>query len=41
LPVDEDLFFEELNKKIAGSKAKTDVNEVVFDTAGTYGSQKK
>ena len=35
LPLDEDLFLELLNKKIAGSKVKTGAS-VTFDTEGTY-----
>ncbi len=38
LPVDEDLFLEELNKRRKQSKKKQNVNEVTFDTAGTFGS---
>lgn len=37
LPIDEDLFYEELKKRIAGSRAKTNVNEVVkSDMSATY-----
>ena len=35
LPLDEDLFLEELNKRRADSKHK-DVKSVALDTAGTY-----
>ena len=35
LPLDEDLFLEELNKRRSQSKIKTG-DSVVFDTAGTY-----
>ena len=35
LPLDEDLFVELLNQKIAGSKAKSGAS-VTFDTEGTY-----
>lgn len=35
LPIDEDLFLEELNKRIATSKQKT-TEAVYFDTEGTY-----
>lgn len=35
IPFDEDLFLEELNKKRATSKQKTD-SGIVFDTTGTY-----
>lgn len=39
LPLDEDLYLEELNKRRATSKAKTNVSEgVVADMSGTYGS---
>ena len=36
LPLDEDLFLEELNKKRQNSKKKDTVVETTFDTAGTY-----
>ncbi len=36
LPVDEDLFLAELNKKRASSTVKKEVTEVTFDTKGTY-----
>lgn len=37
LPVDEDLFYSELQKKIAGSKGKKEVTEKVnLDMSGTY-----
>ena len=35
LPIDEDLFYEKLSEKIAGSKIKTG-ESVHFDTEGTY-----
>ena len=35
LPMDEDLFLELLNQKIATSKVKTGTG-VTFDTEGTY-----
>lgn len=38
LPIDEDLFLQELNKKRAGTKKKSTVNEIVFDTSDSYGS---
>ena len=41
LPLDEDLFLEELNKRRAASKIKEHVTEVTFSTEGTYGSEKK
>ena len=37
LPIDEDLFVEELNKRRATSKVKED-SGIVFDTKGSYGS---
>lgn len=36
LPFDDDLYYSELQKKVAASKEKSDVKEVVADTAGTY-----
>lgn len=36
LPVDEDEYYEQLKKKIAGSRRKTDVAEKIFDTEGSY-----
>lgn len=37
LPVDEDLFYSELQKKVAGSKAKKEVKEIVNqDMSSTY-----
>ena len=40
-PIDEDLYYEELMKRVKTSKAKTTVNEVFADTSGTFeGSQK-
>lgn len=36
LPIDEDLFLEELNKKRKSSKAKQVVEEVFFDTSDSY-----
>lgn len=41
LPLDEDLFLEELNKRRATSKMKEHVEEVTFSTEGSYGSEKK
>ncbi len=35
-PFDEELFLEELNKKRAGSRKKEKVEEVTFNTKGTY-----
>lgn len=37
LPIDEELFLSELNKKIQSSRHKKNVEEVVFQTEGTYG----
>ena len=38
LPLDEDLFLSELNKKRKNSKKKKTSSGVTFDTTGTYGS---
>lgn len=38
LPLDEDLFLEELNKRRASSKQKEKVAEIVLDTKGSFGS---
>lgn len=38
LPIDEDLFLSELNKKREASKKKDRVVEMVFDTKNSYGS---
>ena len=40
LPLDEDLFYEELMKRVATSRLKTNVNAVVADTNDTYGGTK-
>ena len=40
LPIDEDLFYNELMKRVATSKAKTNVVEVTMDTSNSYGSKK-
>lgn len=40
IPFDEDLFLEKLNELRANSKQKENVQEVTFDTAGTYGTKK-
>ncbi|MBS6195696.1 MAG: Gfo/Idh/MocA family oxidoreductase [Clostridiales bacterium] len=37
IPFDEELFLEELNKRRALSKKKSSVQEMTFDTAGSYG----
>lgn len=39
LPFDDDLYFEELKKRIATSRLKT-AKETVLDTAGSYGEKK-
>ncbi len=36
LPIDEDVFLDELNERRKNSKAKTNVMEVTMDTEGTY-----
>lgn len=38
LPFDEDLYYEELMKRVATSRRKENVKEVVADTSGTYNS---
>ena len=38
--LDEEPFLEELNKKRAASRKKEHVNEVTFNTKGSYGSGK-
>ena len=40
LPLDEDRFLEELNKRRATSRRKEDVS-ITLDTEGTYGSKAK
>ena len=40
LPFDEDLYYNELMKRVATSKRKESVNEVVSDTSNTYGGVK-
>lgn len=40
LPFDEDLFYEELMKRVSTSKRKTDAKAVFADTAGSYGGAK-
>lgn len=37
LPLDEDLYYEELSKRVASSKRKTNVKAVFADTSDTYG----
>jgi len=39
LPFDEDLYYEELMKRVATSRHK-EVEEIVADTSGTYASSK-
>lgn len=41
IPFDEDRFLELLNEHRANSKAKENVQEVTFNTEGTYGSKDK
>ena len=38
LPLDEDLFLDELNKRRATSRRKEDVS-ITLDTEGTYGNK--
>lgn len=40
LPLDEELFYEELKKRIATSKIKTNVKEIVADTSNSYAGSK-
>ena len=40
LPLDEDLFYEELMKRVATSRRKTSVNAVFADTSATYGGNR-
>lgn len=40
LPFDEDLYYNELMKRVATSKRKENVNEVLADTSNTYGGAK-
>ena len=39
LPIDDDLYLSELNKRIATGRTKEEVGDVVLDTEGTYGSK--
>ena len=39
LPIDDDLYLEELNKRIATGRTKESVGDVVLNTEGTYGSK--
>ena len=38
IPIDDDLYLEELNKRVATSRQKEAV-DMVLDTEGTYGSK--
>ena len=40
LPFDEELYYNELMKRVATSRRKTNVKEVVADTSSTYGGNK-
>ena len=40
LPLDEDLYYEELMKRVATSRLKENVKAVVSDTSNTYGGAK-
>ncbi len=40
LPIDEDLYYEELMKRVATSKRKTNVNSVFEDTSNSYAGTK-
>ena len=40
LPFDEDLFYDELMRRVAPSKVKTDAKQVYADTKNTYGGNK-
>ncbi|MBQ9797939.1 MAG: Gfo/Idh/MocA family oxidoreductase [Clostridia bacterium] len=39
LPIDDDLYLAELNKRIATGRTKESVGDVVLNTEGTYGSK--
>ena len=39
LPIDDDLYLDELNKRIATGRVKEGC-DIVLDTEGSYGSQK-
>ena len=41
LPVDEDVYLEELNKRRATSRLKTGNDDYVHNTAGSYGSKER
>jgi predicted dehydrogenase len=40
LPFDEELYYDELMKRVATSRRKTNVTAVFADTSGTYGGSK-
>ena len=40
LPIDEELFYDELMKRVATSRRKTETKAVFADTSGTYGGAK-
>ncbi len=40
LPIDEDLYYDELMKRVATSRRKTNVKEMVSDTSSSYGGSK-
>ena len=40
IPFDEDLFYNELMKRVAGSKVKTNIRQIYADTSNTYGGNK-
>lgn len=40
IPFDEDLYYEELMKRVAGSRLKTEVKQVYADTSTSYGGNK-
>ena len=41
IPIDDDLYYEELKKRIAVSCRKSNVVDTVLDTEGSYGSKIK
>jgi predicted dehydrogenase len=41
LPIDEELYYEELMKRVSTSRAKEGVKAVFADTSNTYGDRKK
>ncbi len=40
IPLDEELYYQELMKRIAASKRKTGIKSVFVDTSGSYGGNK-